>query len=614
MSREKQNHVKKNKRQIIIYLLFAFVSISAQGSPDFVLKGDARPAARDTLQVSPVNDMSQYTFKWTRGDALGTFEGAALSNIESYVITEDDYEHWLRVSVYDTAGNTVYSKDTWISKLPVLYIATENGQPITSRENYVTANLLIQGNASFDQQYAGVTEIRGRGTTSWLYPQKPYKLKLNKKTNLFGFGKSKHWVLIPNFNDKSCLRNYIAGKLAKRLGVLAMEMTWVDVVLNGEVKGCYMLSQHIRADKNSVDIFDWEKEAEAIASPLFSSIRDEEELGDEDLESLEETMKQNLSWVTDGIVPFKGKAYNLSDYDLKKEYDTTKGYLFEATGKKDGNTQFATPQKVHFEVSTPEYLSTNSEMFSYVKEFWEDFEAEYCQVADPCKNFSKYADMKSMVGIWLVNEIMGQGDPTNSRYSYIPDDGKLHFGPAWDFDHGGSSWSADQGYATFFTLVHKLDFTYYRKWFPDPVLCTMAYDAYWDVARPFIIDYISEGGEMDDMYAVFAEAGKTNDTLWGSYPCIISPSAAPRTTAEDVEALRKFLLNHIKWLDKRFLSPEKLIEAMNAYCPYPCDPNTVGINETKPNTQTSVQKVLRDKHIYIIRNGETYSIDGKRME
>ena len=75
MSQEKQNHVKKNKRQIIIYLLFAFVSISAQGSPDFVLKGDARPAARDTLQVSSVNDMSHYTFKWTRGDALGTFEG-----------------------------------------------------------------------------------------------------------------------------------------------------------------------------------------------------------------------------------------------------------------------------------------------------------------------------------------------------------------------------------------------------------------------------------------------------------------------------------------------------------------------------------------------------------
>ena len=119
---------------------------------------------------------------------------------------------------------------------------------------------------------------------------------------------------------------------------------------------------------------------------------------------------------------------------------------------------------------------------------------------------------------------------------------------------------------------------------------------------------------MDGMYAVFAEAGKTNDTLWGSYPCIISPSAAPRTTAEDVEALRKFLLNHIKWLDKRFLSPEKLIEAMNAYCPYPCDPNTVGINETEPDTQTGVQKVLRDKHIYIIRNGETYSINGKRME
>ena len=119
--------------------------------------------------------------------------------------------------------------------------------------------------------------------------------------------------------------------------------------------------------------------------------------------------------------------YNLSDYGLKKPYDISKGYLFEATAKTDGNMHFTTPQNVHLEVSAPEYLSTNSEMLSYVTGFWRDFEAEYCQIPDPCKNFSKYADMKSMVGIWLVNEIMGQGDPTNSRYSYIANDGKLYF-------------------------------------------------------------------------------------------------------------------------------------------------------------------------------------------
>jgi hypothetical protein len=585
---------------------------------DIALKGGEQPTIGDSLSLVFNGNLSRYTIKWTKGDVFGTFDDAnVLSSKKNYVITENDYEHWLRVTVCDKTGNTVFTKDTWISKLPVLYIDTEDGSPITSKTDYVTASLRIQGNAEYEQQYLGETEIKGRGTTSWYrYPQKPYKLKLDKKTKLFGFGKSKHWVLIPNFNDKSCLRNYIASELAKELGVLSMDMTWVDVVLNGEVKGCYMLSQHVRVDKTCVDVFDWEEEAEDIADDLFNLVKDADVLAETDRELLKETMKQNLSWITDGIVVFNGKTYNLADYDLKKEYDISKGYLFEACNKQNGKTQFTTFGEVHFEVKTPEYLSTNNEMFSYVTRFWNEFEAEYSKMPAPCKNFSKYADMESMVGVWLVNEIMGQGDPTNSRYSYIADDGKLHFGPVWDFDHGASSWSASQATYVFFTIKHELDYIYYKKWFPDPFLCQMAYDAYWNVARPFVMNFISEGGEMDAKYALFAEAGRTNDILWGDYPSSLKPSATQRTTKEDVEILKGFLLGHILWLDERFLSVRTLVEAMNPYCTYPCDPDII-INRLQKLTsekQLGVRKVIRDNHLYIIKNGNTYSVEGKRMK
>ena len=584
----------------------------------FAVKGTEQPEAGSTLSLSISSAMAyfpQLTYRWTIGDALGTFSDVVLSSTKDYVIKESDYEHWLRVTILDNANEIAYSKDIWISRLPVLYIDTDTGKPITSKSNYVTANLRVQGNAEYEQQYLGSTEVKGRGTTSWdQYPQKPYKLKLDKKTKLFGFGKSKHWVLISNFNDKSCLRNYTASRLAKQLGVLGMDMTWVDVVLNGEVMGCYMLSQHLRVDKNSVDIFDWEGEAEDVADVLFDVIKDEDALAETEKELLEKTMEQNLAWITDGMVTFKGKSYNLSDYGLKKQYDISKGYLFEATAKTDGNTHFTTPQQVHLEVSHPEYLSTNNEMLSYVTDFWKDFEAEYCQVPDPCKNFSKYANMESMVGVWLVNEIMGQGDPTNSRYSYIADDGKLHFGPVWDFDHGGGSWSTIRDVNFFYTLIHRLQYTYYKKWFPDPVLCMMAYNAYWDVARPFIMDYLSEGGEMDTKYALFAEAGKTNDVLWGSYPSRMNPSAEPRTTEEDVEILRTFLLDHIKWLDNYFKSVETLIEVMNTYSPYPCDPDLVDIKEMTADKQTGTRKIIQGKNFYIIRNDEIYSVDGKRIK
>ena len=586
---------------------------------DFALEGDERPGAGDLLSISFKGDLSKYTINWTRGDAMGIFDDVAICSSKAYVITEDDYEHWLRVTICDRAGNTIYAKDTWISKLPVLYINTEDGNPIVSKDDYVTANIRIQGNEEYEPKDTRTTEVRGRGQTSWAkYPQKPYKLKFTKKTNLFGFGKSKHWVLISNFNDKSCLRNYIASQLAKELGVLGMNMTWVDVVINGEVKGCYMLSQHIRVDKNSVDIYDWEGEAEVVADSLFAVVKDADALEEVDKAMLEDAMEQNLSWVTDGTVTFKGKTYNLSDYGLKKEYDITEGYLFEGTDKTSGATWFSTPQTIQFEVCRPEYLSTNSTMFSYVKNLWYDFEAEYCRIPTTIdgKDFAKYADMKSMVGVWLVNEIMGQDDQHNSRFSYIPSDKKIHFGPVWDFDHGGGSWSVTTYTDIFYTLYRDKRYAYYRKWFPDPWLCQMAYDAYWKVARPFIMDYISEDGEMDDTYALFAEAGKTNDLLWGNEPNRIYPSAAQRTTAEDVEILRTFLLGHINWLDKQFQSVKTLVEAMNNYCAYPCDPKIIedGIQEMTSDKETGARKVIQDKHFYIIKDNETYSVDGKRIE
>ena len=587
----------------------------------FVLNETEQPQTGNVLSfTSKKLNLSEFTFKWTRGDALGAFNDSdVLSDTNGYAITDNDYEHWLRATISDKAGNTVYVKDTWISKLPVLYIDTDDGKPITSKENYVTANLRIQGNTDFEQQYLGTTEIRGRGTTSWAqYPQKPYKLKLDKKTNLFGFGKSKHWVLVPNFNDKSCMRNLIASELARQLGAMGMNMTWVDVVLNGEVKGCYMLSQHIRVDRNSVDIFDWEGEAEDVADNLFLAVKESDRLEEADKKLLEESMTSNLAWVTDGCITFKGKTYNLADFGLKKEYDISQGYLLEATAKKDGLTQFTTPGNVHFEVCAPEFLYTNNSMLAYVTELWKEYEAEYSRVPtlESIKNFSKYADMESMVAVWLVNEIMGQGDPTNSRYSYIADDGKLHFGPVWDFDHAASCWSTDQNVNFFYTLIHNLPFIYFKKWFPDPELCQMTYETYWNVARPFIMDYISEGGKMDTNYALIAEAGRTNDMLWGSYPSILNPKAEPRTTAEDVEYLRTFLQGHINWLDKQFQTPKTLIEAMNKVCAYPCSPDLIdGIASPKPSPERKgFNKIIQNKHLYIIKDGETYSIDGKRIK
>ena len=74
----------------------------------FVLNGTERPVAGSSLSVSSqIGNLLQYTFKWTRGDALGTFDDTVLSSTPDYVITENDYEHWLRVTISDLGGGNL---------------------------------------------------------------------------------------------------------------------------------------------------------------------------------------------------------------------------------------------------------------------------------------------------------------------------------------------------------------------------------------------------------------------------------------------------------------------------------------------------------------------------
>ena len=128
------------------------------------------------------------------------------------------------------------------NKLPVVYINTENGVKITSKEDYVNATMTIQGNDTYSDSsilYDGEIEIRGRGNSTWNMPKKPYKIKLDKKANLFNMGKHKHWVLLANYSDESLMRNTLSYNLSGAMGMPQMETVWVDVVLNGKYVGNY---------------------------------------------------------------------------------------------------------------------------------------------------------------------------------------------------------------------------------------------------------------------------------------------------------------------------------------------------------------------------------------
>ena len=80
--------------------------------------------------------------------------------------------------------------------LPVLYIDTENNEPIVSKEVYLNATYYLDPMGAEDIEALGTKtaqlpmQIRGRGHSSWKGVKKPYKIKLGKKTSLMGMSKN----------------------------------------------------------------------------------------------------------------------------------------------------------------------------------------------------------------------------------------------------------------------------------------------------------------------------------------------------------------------------------------------------------------------------------------
>ena len=156
--------------------------------------------------------------------------------------------------------------------LPVLYITTENNTPVTSKDYYLNASYYLdaKGIAGYDNIGSAAApltmEIKGRGNYSWTgFNKKPYRLKLADKQPLLGMVKSKHFNLLAHADDakdkKGYMRNAAGFKLSKMLGIAwTPDARPLEVVMNGDYIGLYFLTEHIRVDKDRVNIVEQEDE------------------------------------------------------------------------------------------------------------------------------------------------------------------------------------------------------------------------------------------------------------------------------------------------------------------------------------------------------------------
>ncbi len=138
--------------------------------------------------------------------------------------------------------------------LPRMVIETDGFHEPRDTETDLPARMQMYDKSTPDGEVIELT-IKGHGNSSFKAMTKfSLKLELTQKKALLGMPQDKEWILISNFSDKTLLKNYAIFKLAQRLGAsYTPRSTFVELYLNRQYKGIYLLSESIKVSKNRVN-------------------------------------------------------------------------------------------------------------------------------------------------------------------------------------------------------------------------------------------------------------------------------------------------------------------------------------------------------------------------
>ena len=372
-------------------------------------------------------------------------------NFESGTVTDLGEKGTIRSGGTDYKYNVVAS-----SGVGTVFIATESGSleaVHADKSHKEPGEISIKNEKGKEQTETSVLSyIKGRGNASWNGSKKPYNIKLDKKAKVLGMAKSKKWCLIANEGDRSLMRNAIVYNAAADAGLAySPECAPVDLYVNSEYIGAYLLTSKIEADGNRIDVEDLDELNEEICLAEYG--------GDFDMDTIGQG----------GVYGrFSGLLEGTNKYaDIPGDGDTANGgYVLEmeiANRYPEEKSGFVTKTGQPFIMKSPEFAS--KKQIDFISGYYQRFEdaafsqdgknsggESYGELIDTV-SFAKYYDISE----WTSNMDTG----LTSTYFYLDTtkDGKLYAGPVWDYDialgnNGGGRFGLDYTNPGLFTVCH----------------------------------------------------------------------------------------------------------------------------------------------------------------
>ena len=101
--------------------------------------------------------------------------------------------------------------------LPIIEIHINNGEQVVSKYEYLKGayNLHENTGGAYKITYADSLEIKGRGNSTFIFPKRPFRLKLKKAAPLLKMPTNRHWALMANFEDRTLTRTHLAMDVSR---------------------------------------------------------------------------------------------------------------------------------------------------------------------------------------------------------------------------------------------------------------------------------------------------------------------------------------------------------------------------------------------------------------
>lgn len=408
--------------------------------------------------------------------------------------------------------------------LPLVVIET-NGQTIPDEPRIIADmgiinNGLGQTNSESDDwnEYSGKVSIERRGETSQGFKKKSYSIELQKEdgsnnnVSILDLPIENDFILYGPYSDKTLMKNVLSYELFRRTGRWAPGTRYVEVILNGEYRGVYVLTEKLKRDENRVDI---DKLTNKDVTPL----------------------------------------------------DISGGYILrrDKTAKSDIDEWWTSPvnqpyhERMWYEYYDPKYKDLTTDQADYIKGWMEEFDNVMSgeDFNTPEIGYKKYIKTKSFIDMMFLNEISkGIDNYLFSTYFYKENDadgGQLVAGPPWDYNLGygnlnyGDDWDAAEYYGWCYPQGSRV--YWYERLMEDEGYRNKVY-CRWTSFRNSIYSNENVEAIIDSCVNVL---GPAVDRNFEKYPILgeyFWPAKFwPDTYEEEVYELKSWLIDRLDWID-----------------------------------------------------------------